>query len=148
MEKSPPNLIRTRFLRALFPPARFVVITRHPIAVAYSTRKWRPDCSIEELIQHWIHCHGLFYEDVQDLAELVHVVSYEAFVATPNGVLGDVFRFLRIPLVETVVEVRSGASDKYFALWERDPESVRQRIIDRLEQGVIPFGYTLRATAP
>src|SRR6185437_9234347 len=34
LEKSPPNLIRTRFLQALFPDARQVVMMRHPIAVA------------------------------------------------------------------------------------------------------------------
>ena len=33
VEKSPPNLVRTRFLQALFPDARQIVVTRHPIAV-------------------------------------------------------------------------------------------------------------------
>src|SRR4051794_25412717 len=35
VEKSPPNLVRTRFLQRLFPDCRFLVILRHPIAVAY-----------------------------------------------------------------------------------------------------------------
>ena len=33
MEKSPPDLIRMRFLAAVFPPASFVVIARHPLSV-------------------------------------------------------------------------------------------------------------------
>jgi hypothetical protein len=40
LEKSPPNLIRTRFLQALFPEAVFVVLVRHPIAVSLATLKW------------------------------------------------------------------------------------------------------------
>lgn len=40
LEKSPPNLIRMRFLRALFPRARFVMVLRHPVAVAMATEKW------------------------------------------------------------------------------------------------------------
>ncbi len=39
IEKSPPNLLRTRFLQKLFPNSWFIAILRHPIAVAYATRK-------------------------------------------------------------------------------------------------------------
>jgi len=37
MEKSPPNLLRTRFLQAIFPESSFITITRHPIATAFAT---------------------------------------------------------------------------------------------------------------
>src|SRR2546421_6400768 len=40
LEKSPPNLVRTRFLQALFRESSFITILRHPIAVAYATQKW------------------------------------------------------------------------------------------------------------
>ena len=40
LEKSPPNLIRTRFLQRLFPNAYFVMIVRHPVAVSLATMKW------------------------------------------------------------------------------------------------------------
>ena len=39
LEKSPPNLIMTRFLQELFPSSRFVIVLRHPIAVACATRE-------------------------------------------------------------------------------------------------------------
>jgi len=39
LEKSPPNLIRTRFLQAMFPGAYFITVVRHPVAVAYATQK-------------------------------------------------------------------------------------------------------------
>jgi len=40
LEKSPPNLVRTRFLQKLFPNSVFLIIFRHPVAVAYATKKW------------------------------------------------------------------------------------------------------------
>ena len=40
VEKSPPNLIRTRFLQALFPGARMIALVRHPVAVAGATRQF------------------------------------------------------------------------------------------------------------
>lgn len=40
LEKSPPNVVRTRFLQALFPGSKFILITRHPIAASLATVKW------------------------------------------------------------------------------------------------------------
>ena len=41
LEKSPPNLLKTRFLQALFPASSFVVVVRHPIPVSLATARWR-----------------------------------------------------------------------------------------------------------
>ena len=51
LEKSPPNLIRLRFLQKLFPSSKLVVVLRHPVAVAYATQKWAKT-SITSLIDH------------------------------------------------------------------------------------------------
>ena len=40
LEKSPPNLVMTRMLQAMYPDAKFVVIVRHPVVVSLSTHKW------------------------------------------------------------------------------------------------------------
>ncbi len=40
VEKSPPNLMKSRFLQAMFPNSWFVMLIRHPIAVAHATEKW------------------------------------------------------------------------------------------------------------
>jgi len=63
LEKSPPNVVRTRFLQALFPNSFFVVILRHPVAVAYATQKWRPK-DVEFLLRHWLVCHERFEADM------------------------------------------------------------------------------------
>ena len=40
LEKSPPNLVRMRFLQRLFPSTYVIVIVRHPIPVSLATWKW------------------------------------------------------------------------------------------------------------
>ena len=40
IEKSPSNILRSRFLQALFPESCFVYITRHPIPTALAVQKW------------------------------------------------------------------------------------------------------------
>ncbi|WP_121971331.1 sulfotransferase [Leptolyngbya sp. BC1307] len=56
LEKSPPNLIRMRFLQAMFPNSYFIVLKRHPIAVSYATQKVNKK-SIYSLIEHWLVCY-------------------------------------------------------------------------------------------
>ena len=59
LEKSPPNLIRSRFFRQMFPHSSFVFIVRHPIAVALATEKWSNRTIIERLL-HWHSAHSIF----------------------------------------------------------------------------------------
>src|SRR5213595_120747 len=59
VEKTPGNLIITRFLQAAFPNAYFIVIRRHPVAVSISTQKWSLR-SLHSLFEHWLRCHDLF----------------------------------------------------------------------------------------
>ena len=40
LEKSPTNLVRSRFLQKLFQRSKFIVIARHPIAVSLAMIKW------------------------------------------------------------------------------------------------------------
>ena len=88
VEKSPPNLLKLRFLQALFPEASFVVIMRHPIVVSYATQKWS-ETSLESLLEHWHVCHEIFLEDAPRVRRLV-LVRYEDFVADPAGVVGRI----------------------------------------------------------
>ena len=60
LEKSPPNLLMTRFLQALFPASQFVVVVRHPVVVSLSTRRWAgPGARLSRLIGHWLRAHEL-----------------------------------------------------------------------------------------
>jgi hypothetical protein len=145
LEKSPPNLIRSRFLQALFPNSYFVMIVRHPIAVSYATQKWS-DTSLPSLLEHWLLCHKLFEQDRPHLKHVL-VIRYEDFVADPALWLGKVYSFLGLDLWPCTLRVE-GANAKYFAMWDRNRRRPPGRhtadvLVQRFEQRVNRFGYSL-----
>jgi hypothetical protein len=93
VEKSPPNLVMTRFLQGAFPDARFVMVVRHPAVVSLSTRKWARLRSIGALLDHWFAAHRLFEQDAAFLRRLL-VVKYEHLVADPERTLAEIAAFL------------------------------------------------------
>jgi hypothetical protein len=104
IEKSPPNLIRGRFLQALFPGAKFIFMVRHPASVALATRKWTQQQDVE-LTAHWLVAHDIFRND---LAHLEHWawLRYEDLVTNPNAILGELWDFVSlqpIPAGEPIV---------------------------------------------
>ena len=85
LEKSPPNLIRSTYFRALFPGSRFVFIVRHPICVALATRKWSKS-SILELLLHWAVAHRRMALDIEHAADTI-LLRYEDLVAAPQALV-------------------------------------------------------------
>jgi hypothetical protein len=148
LEKSPPNLIRTRFLQELFPNSYFVIVIRHPIAVSYATQKWSYT-SLAELIEHWLVCHEKFEQDRQHIRRLL-MLKYEDFVEKPQAVLEMIYSFLELPKCSNRIEVRSGVNEEYLEKWRRyqnDPlaeGSVEAASIKhQYERRVNAFGYRL-----
>src|ERR1700745_4310296 len=82
LENPPPNLLKTRFLQALFPRSAFVVLLRHPIPVSIATARWRGTRRHDRLLEHWLRCHELFEADREHL-ERVYVLQYEEMVRDP-----------------------------------------------------------------
>ena len=163
MEKSPPNLIRMRFLQALFPDSAFVVIMRHPIPVSLATQKWS-DTKPHSLIKHWLRAHELMAEDVPNVRR-VHVMRYEDLVADPDSELCAAFGFLGLEdhgAGRTTAEglnpdnfhadrtLRTGVNDRYFDDWDgpRRHTVVRRAYYElterRYEGRARHFGYSLR----
>jgi hypothetical protein len=157
LEKSPPNLIRTRFLQALFPEARFIMVVRHPIAVAYATKKWS-HTSLRSLVRHWIQAHDRFLADAPHL-DHVALVRYEDLVADPVRELAKLHSFLGLEPNDESQEVRSGLNAEYYRRWSQQGPRPRARGLPRcvakraytghlarsFEQRVRPFGYSFRA---
>lgn len=117
LEKSPPNLIRTRFLQRLFPGARFLLIVRHPVAVAYGTRGLRGP-SLRSLMTHWSACHRRALDDLSRL-DRARIVRFEDLVLRPGEVLDDLFRWLDLEPADNVVQVRGDANRRHMDRWER-----------------------------
>ncbi len=112
VEKSPPNLLRTRFLQTLFPTASFVVIVRHPIAVAHATQFWAKS-ETGPLIEHWLHAHETFERD-RPAIERLAFVRYEDLVAGAEGTLARIDALLGLPPHQPATPIRSGTNDRYF----------------------------------
>jgi hypothetical protein len=147
LEKSPPNLLKTRFLQALFPGSAFVVILRHPIPVTIPTSNWRGTRRYHRLLEHWLHCHEIFEADSERL-ERFHVVYYEDLVREPEAILGGIFEFLGLEPIPPSEPVEAGANERYFARWRklrRHPLLWLYLALAelRLERRARRFGYSL-----
>jgi hypothetical protein len=168
LEKSPPNLIRTRFLKALFPRARFVIVTRDPIAVGYATQKWtsivpalrrlglsdhhQPKAWIHTLIDHWVRTHERFQED-RDSLDRVYELRYEDFVREPQQHLDALCGFLGLETSPLGREVRQGVNDRYRERWSARTRNPLTRpytswVVRRFEPRVLRLGYSLVSAEP
>jgi len=147
IEKSPPNLIRMRFLQALFPEAAFVVVIRHPVAVAYATSKWRRRTPIRKLLEHWVVAHELYRSDRGHLDRLLEV-RFEDFVGDPEGELARVYGFVGVEARATSLDIDAQSNGRYFARWRTEEASLAGRVSHglirrRLGARVAAFGYSL-----
>jgi hypothetical protein len=147
LEKSPPNLLKTRFLQALYPGSAFVVIVRHPIPVSIPTAKWRGTRRYDRLFEHWLRCHALFDADREHL-DRVHVLQYEQLVRDPATELRGIFEFLELDPIPPSEPVATGANAKYFGWWKELKRDPRMRAYLDLvslwyERRVRRYGYSL-----
>jgi hypothetical protein len=152
LEKSPPNLIRTRFLQAMFPDSYFIIMLRHPLAVSYATRKWYKKYriywrSFPRIFEHWLVCHEIFLQDRPYLKNAM-ILNYEQFVADPSAYTNQIYEFLGMSPHPNNQKVLSGVNKKYFSMWKKDLNGflsgiVAKRMIKRFETRLNRFGYSL-----
>jgi hypothetical protein len=141
LEKSPPNLIRARFLQALFPEAAFVMVVRHPVAVALATQKWSRT-SVGSLLRHWLAAHRTFEADRPSLHRVL-VVSYEGLARDPPGTLARVQELAGLSPRAPEGRVRRDGNTAYFEQWRK--RRLRSTLLARrLEHDIQAFGYSLR----
>jgi hypothetical protein len=116
VEKTPANLLRSRFLQALYPTAHFVLITRHPVATVLATQKWC-HTSLYALFEHWLDCHEIFDADRPHLNKALHI-TYEDLTSRPEEVVEGLAGFLGVePWVPP--SPRARINDRYFSEWKR-----------------------------
>jgi len=146
LEKSPPNLIRTRFLQAVFPDSYFIVISRHPVAVSLATSKW-VNSSLDSLVEHWLHCHRLFRQDSPYLHHVL-VIRYEDLIQASEPTLRQVYRFLGLT-PHFSAALNPDGNERYFSVWrkllseETHTCAVLRHLAEKYEQEVQLYGYSL-----
>lgn len=145
LEKSPPNLIRTRFLQKIFPNSKFIVTLRHPLAVGYATQKWSKT-SIKSLIEHTLRGYEIFYRD-QPFLKASYVMRYEDFVQSPQKELEKIFDFLGLDCPPINLVVKSEINEKYFSMWEKNRRNQLKKFFfsvgDDLEDRFAALGYSI-----
>lgn len=117
LEKSPVNLVRMRLYQQLFPMAHFVVIVRHPEAMAAALAKWS-ERAAGELIDYALDAYALAFTDLAHL-HCAAMVRYEDLVAAPGKQLARLLRFLALAPVSPGEEVHDANRD-YLGVAEMD----------------------------
>jgi Sulfotransferase family len=138
LEKSPPNLVRMRFLQALFPEASFIVVVRHPVPVTLATHRWLP-ARPESLLRHWATAHRIVLEDAPHIQAL-RIVRYEDLVAASEQTIGAILAFLGLDGGADLAGIETGLSDPYFSAWEAHGLTIDQSTA----RVAALFGYDVR----
>ena len=120
VEKTPANLLMTRFLQAAFPDSYFVVMWRHPVPVSLATQRWNVSVSpVYRLFEHWLHCHELFEQDRKYLKH-VYELRYEDYVENPAKYHREIAAFIGTRVSEPPTQ----DTFRYVAQW-RNPRGMR-----------------------
>ncbi len=111
VEKSPVNLTRTRLLQQLFPLSQFVIVLRHPEAIAAAIAKW-VDAEPDRLIEHWIRAHEIVADDIRRLHSVL-VLRYEDVIAAPDATRAALAAFIEVegPVAPFGEPLRDGNAD-------------------------------------
>ena len=147
IEKSPPNLVRTRFLQALFPNSYFITILRHPIATSIATKKWSKS-SYSSLLDHWIVCHKKYINDKEKLKNSLEI-KYEDLIEDTEKTLQSISEFIGNKRINNKLKIKANINEKYFNEWMSMKKSIFHRfIINRtekiFEKEINQFNYSFK----
>jgi hypothetical protein len=145
IEKSPPNLVRTLFLQAMFPNSYFITIYRHPAATSLATKKWSKT-SHYSLIKHWLVCHNQYLEDKKTLKNSLDI-NYEDLTNNPKETLKIIGDFLNTQIILSKNTIKKGVNDKYLSLWQKNKRNILFRFTIKkaekeFEVSINKFGYS------
>lgn len=152
VEKSPPNMLMGRYLQSVFPGSALLVIVRHPVVVALSTKKWRRASTLTRLVQHWFRAHDRLLADASALDRLL-IVRYEDLVTAPEPTLRTIKNFVGVTTPFRGDRVETSRSRRYEEAWALLSEGTwwerheRRRIIRRFAERAEPFGYDIGTLA-
>lgn len=159
IEKSPPNLVRTRFLQALFPSARFLVIVRHPITTALATTKLATTrlmrrtfrtADLGRTLEHWFVAHRIFLHDLP-LVRNVQVVRWEDLRDAPDQTFGRIAEFAGLDDAFVRPQLDPTVDERYRHQWEdllrKRAGSRPVRVAQAHEAEASRFGYTMHDVA-
>lgn len=154
LEKSPANMIRGRFLQAMFPGSALIVVVRHPVTVALALEKWNPTVVARNgrrrttmlgRIENWVRAYDIFLSDAPYLDRTM-LVRYEDLVRDPAAELTLVASVLGLetPVSAGSLEDRGDAYAERWASFEHGSLFERRlhRIVcERYAEPMLRLGY-------
>jgi len=149
VEKTPGNLLMTRFLQAAFPNSYFVVIQRHPVAVSLANQRWKKSmASLRTGFEHWLNCYGIYEEDKRHIRR-VYELRYEDYVTNSSRYHAEIAQFIGTEVPQTDMEELAGVHNrKYFDRWRQllTDSPFRQyyrHLVQKYESQFMRYGYSL-----
>ena len=116
LEKSPPNIIRSRFLKEMFKEASFIYVVRHPIPTSLATQKWSKT-SIDELLRHWFTAHRIMLSDMEHITKYL-IIRYEDFVERSEDTFSEILSYLGLQSI-SISEAVENKNNVYFKTWNK-----------------------------
>lgn len=145
LEKTPSTITRTRFLQAMYPNSRFIIISRHPVAATLATMKWKR-IPIFLVMLHWFYCYGIMQRDKAFLRKCMFI-TYEDFCKSPRTELENIFSFMGLAWDDSIElpAVNTGLNRKYFNEWEKLFAPYRFIMELIFEKYAIKYGYSIKS---
>ena len=116
LEKTPGNLIRSRFLQEIFPDSTYVFIIRHPVACVLATFRFQKNATVSRMFDNWIRCNGLMLQDMAFLRKKL-IVRYEDLCEQTENVIGAIGDVTGLGGRIAVSPVKREINSHYFAKW-------------------------------
>jgi hypothetical protein len=147
IEKSPPNLLKTRFLQAMFPNSYFIVIKRNPIATSLATKKWNTSPMLS-IINHWLHCYDLWDSDKKRIDKFMEI-KYEDFIDNPAETFSAACNFCNLDFENSIKDevlnynFSKNVNGAYFKEWKK--HSFQSKLVSLLyRRRIEKHGYNLQ----
>ena len=97
-EKSPHNIIKTRFLQALFPSSKFIILIRNGI-VQSTGEALQEERSPLVCCQEWVNAYQILIEDLPYLRDYL-IVRYEDLTNETETTFDEIWSFIGVPQID------------------------------------------------
>jgi len=115
LDKTPANALSLPFLAKLYPDARYIVLTRHPLAIfssfadSFFEGDWQTAHDFNPIVERYVAALGRF---LRERPVPLHHVRYEALVAEPEARLEHIFAFLGLENAAEAADYGRGVEAK------------------------------------
>jgi hypothetical protein len=121
VEKSPTNVMKTRWLQEEFAESTFVIVTRHPVMQALAVMKWgtrrnRVGLGLSHIVNHWFTAMDCYRDDASELRRTM-VVTFEDFLISPTSSLRVLSEHVGVDPSGFVLDTGPAREDQYLQYW-------------------------------